>query len=218
MLGGLLLENSLVRSPTRWEGASGARPTYDEITSALRSQVLRLIEHYFERVLSLIAVEFEDVPVLARDFNAQIENTGKLLDLEYPGLLEQADTVLRTGFDSEPPEPPIKALLARKVNERQKRDYAGILFGVREGIPELPDVETPDERHYPKRAAWLKGRLVDLGWSESDPSKWGGPDRKTVQKVLRGEAVSNHSLKKLAESLSQPAKAARVLPSQIPDE
>jgi DNA-binding Xre family transcriptional regulator len=50
---------------------------------------------------------------------------------------------------------------------------------------------------------WLKDRLLERGWSNSDPAEYVGPDRKTVQKILRGEAVRNDVLQKLAGALSQ---------------
>lgn len=56
---------------------------------------------------------------------------------------------------------------------------------------------------FPNRALWLRGQLLDRGWSTSDPSKWGGPDRKTLDKILRGESVGNSVLLKLTEALSK---------------
>jgi hypothetical protein len=55
---------------------------------------------------------------------------------------------------------------------------------------------------FPKRASWLKERLLERGWSNSDPAKYRGPDRKTIEKILRGEAVRNDVLEKLADALS----------------
>lgn len=54
---------------------------------------------------------------------------------------------------------------------------------------------------YPERAAWLLEALAVLGWGDADPYAHGGPDRKTVKKILAGESVSNHVLKKLADAL-----------------
>jgi hypothetical protein len=56
---------------------------------------------------------------------------------------------------------------------------------------------------FPKRVLWLNARLLERGWSTSDPYTHGGPDRKTVEKILRGEAVRNDVLVKLAGALSQ---------------
>jgi hypothetical protein len=58
--------------------------------------------------------------------------------------------------------------------------------------------------------------LLDLGWSDADPSKWGGPDRKTVQRILDGETVGNGVLKKLADALSKPSGSEPVRASDIP--
>ena len=59
------------------------------------------------------------------------------------------------------------------------------------------------EAAFPARASWLKDRLLERGWSNSDPSGHEGPDRKTVQKILRGDAVRNDVLQKLADALSR---------------
>ena len=53
------------------------------------------------------------------------------------------------------------------------------------------------------RSSWLKARLLERGWSNSDPAEFDGPDRKTIQKILRGESVRNDVLQKLADALSQ---------------
>ncbi len=67
-----------------------------------------------------------------------------------------------------------------------------------------------------RRASWLKDRLLERGWSNSDPSKYRGPDRKTIEKILRGEAVRNDVLEKLAEALSR--KDAKVNVLDIPQD
>ena len=66
------------------------------------------------------------------------------------------------------------------------------------------------------RASWLEARLLERGWCPSDPSKWNGPDRKTVEKILRGEPVRNDVLMKLAEALSTQKKHPEVSPLEIP--
>ncbi len=45
--------------------------------------------------------------------------------------------------------------------------------------------------------------MLERGWSTADASKFGGPDRKTIEKILRGEAVRNDVLEKLAVALSK---------------
>jgi hypothetical protein len=67
---------------------------------------------------------------------------------------------------------------------------------------------------FPSRAAWLKERLLERGWSNSDPSEYSGPDRKTIEKILRGEGVRNDVLERLAEALS--AKQSKVSALDIP--
>jgi hypothetical protein len=76
--------------------------------------------------------------------------------------------------------------------------------------------EKNPEPQFSNRAAWLKDRLLERGWSSSDPSKYRGPDRKTIEKILRGEAVRNDVLEKLADSLSR--KHANVSVLDIPQD
>jgi hypothetical protein len=64
---------------------------------------------------------------------------------------------------------------------------------------------------FPHRASWLRERLRERGWSNSDPSKYRGPDRKTIEKILRGEAVRNDIPEKLAQALSAKYSSVRVL-------
>lgn len=64
---------------------------------------------------------------------------------------------------------------------------------------------------FPERALWLHERLLERGWSTSDPYSHRGPDRKTVEKILRGEKVRNDVLEKLAEALSKKHGKVKVL-------
>jgi len=67
-----------------------------------------------------------------------------------------------------------------------------------------------------KRGLWLKERLLERGWSNSDPANYGGPDRKTIERILRSEAVRNDVLEKLAEALSK--RHAKVSVLEIPQD
>lgn len=69
---------------------------------------------------------------------------------------------------------------------------------------------------FPSRASWLRDRLLERGWSNSDPAEYDGPDRKTIQKILRGESVRNDVLQKLADALSQRHGKVNVL--EIPQD
>jgi hypothetical protein len=64
---------------------------------------------------------------------------------------------------------------------------------------------------FPRRASWLKDRLIERGWGNSDPSTYRGPDRKTIEKILRGQAVRNDVIEKLAAALSRKSSDVRVL-------
>jgi hypothetical protein len=67
----------------------------------------------------------------------------------------------------------------------------------------------------PNRASWLKDRMRERGWSNGDLAKFRGPDRKTIERIIRGEPVRNDVLEKLAEALT--SKHAKVSVLDIPE-
>jgi hypothetical protein len=69
---------------------------------------------------------------------------------------------------------------------------------------------------FPRRAAWLKQRLKERGWDHNDPIRFNGPDRKTIQKILRGAKVREEVLEKLANALN--SKTSKVLLLDIPSD
>jgi hypothetical protein len=64
---------------------------------------------------------------------------------------------------------------------------------------------------FPKRAAWLRERLAERAWNRNDPLRFRGPDPKTVDKILRGEAVREDVLEKLATALSKKGGGVNLL-------
>jgi hypothetical protein len=69
---------------------------------------------------------------------------------------------------------------------------------------------------FPKRAEWLKRELYARGWTAEDVRKWGGPDAKTVRKILQGTSVREDVLSRLAEALSSSPKFRPVRTEDIP--
>ena len=67
------------------------------------------------------------------------------------------------------------------------------------------------EPDFPKRAAWLRDRLAERAWNRNDPLRYRGPDPKTVDKILRGEAVREDVLEKLATALSKKGEVVNLL-------
>ena len=58
------------------------------------------------------------------------------------------------------------------------------------------------ERRHPLRAAWLQKQLDEHGWSKYRLAAFGGPDPKSVQKVLDGLAVTEEVFQKVLQGLS----------------
>jgi len=56
---------------------------------------------------------------------------------------------------------------------------------------------------FPGRAIWLADRLQERSWSKHDVSRFGGPDQRTVQKILDGASVRADVLGGLAQALSK---------------
>jgi hypothetical protein len=58
------------------------------------------------------------------------------------------------------------------------------------------------ETQFPERATWLGDRLRERAWSKYDVTRHGGPDQKTVQKILDGKHVREDALDRLVKALS----------------
>src|ERR1017187_10238327 len=69
--------------------------------------------------------------------------------------------------------------------------------------PGKPKRVTRQESSFPNRAIWLQQRLFERAWDHNDPPRHSGPDRKTIDKILRGEPVREDVLEKLAKALSR---------------
>ena len=100
--------------------------------------------------------------------------------------------------------------------EMMKRDLQGPIteWQGKKLLMESENTEQPQS--FPNRAAWLRQRLRERGWTHNDPSRFNGPDRKTVKKMLRGEKVSGSVLEKVAMALS--SKARQVSADDIPSD
>jgi hypothetical protein len=72
--------------------------------------------------------------------------------------------------------------------------------------PNEPETLRKPPPEFPNRVAWLKLELRKRGWSKYDISQQGGPDHKTVQKILDGAAVRPGVLKGLARALTEDKK------------
>lgn len=70
------------------------------------------------------------------------------------------------------------------------------------------------DRPFAKRSVWLEARLQERSWTKNDLARFGGPDRKTTQKILDGKAVREGVLEDVAKGLSK--KLAVVKVTEIP--
>jgi hypothetical protein len=76
---------------------------------------------------------------------------------------------------------------------------------------------------FPNRAKWLKNRLAEREWNKHDLQRYGGPERRTTQKMLDGLPVQEDVLRKVIAGLkSKLTHKSRTLPaveeSSIPND
>ena len=75
-------------------------------------------------------------------------------------------------------------------------------------LPYSPPLQPkrPIASQFQARTAWLKDRLAERAWNRNHPAKHGGPDPKTIDKILAGRDVREDVLEKLATALSKKRK------------
>lgn len=88
--------------------------------------------------------------------------------------------------------------------------------------PSIPPIRTnaPGQlERFPNRANWLSQCLKDRGWDKNSLRVRGGPDRKTIQKILDGEHVSERSIEKTINALNKKSKpGSELLEHHVPSD
>ena len=74
------------------------------------------------------------------------------------------------------------------------------------------------KKTFPNRAAWVRDRLKERDWDWNDPNRFGGPDRKTVQKLLAGKYVQIRALTKLVVALNRKKKGDAIRILDVPND
>jgi hypothetical protein len=80
--------------------------------------------------------------------------------------------------------------------------------GVGAAVPEQMAIAASGRRagpqpEFPKRASWLRASLQERSWNKHDLARQGGPDHKTVQKILDGFPVREDVLGKVVAALAK---------------
>ena len=71
------------------------------------------------------------------------------------------------------------------------------------GSEPKPKSKRTANESFPRRAKWLQDRLKERGWHKNRLADFGGPDRKTAQRVLDGIPVREEVLEKLVTALNK---------------
>jgi hypothetical protein len=83
----------------------------------------------------------------------------------------------------------------------------------------LPLFIVKPKNPFPNRAVWMATRLKERGWDKNSLYPCGGPDRKTVQKILDGRYVRAEIFKRLVDALNHEKKNGVTLTvSDIPSD
>ena len=194
----------------------GLRPHNAGIYEKLAAQTAKRVREFALEILSTFVTfgladdDFSDLDCFRQELDATLHN-----------LVQKAITVAWIAHEASYSES------AREKARSEALPGPTGIVGTAGGEPDITghldptDVvncgDAPDGRAadvgppFPARASWLRDRLLERGWGNSDPSEYDGPDRKTVQKLLRGEAVRNDVLQKLADALSQRHAKVNVL-------
>jgi hypothetical protein len=141
---------------------------------------------------------------------------------------------LLTGPHETIPEALVRSALAEELGiKAEEVTIEQIIHAVARLLPQYPAITvipvsqpegtkppalagSPESAEFPKRASWLKARLKERNWGQSDITRHSGPDRKTIRKILSGEPVREDVLDRLARALS--AKYHSVDITDIPSE
>ena len=77
-----------------------------------------------------------------------------------------------------------------------------------------PPISQPE---FPGRAKWLRDRLRERSWDHNRPHGYGGPDRKTVLRMLGGNRVSEDTLYKIVLALNKKIIGKKIELLDIPN-
>jgi len=96
---------------------------------------------------------------------------------------------------------------------RRIKDESDRINGAQEikDFQELPIEVKADHITFPNRAKWISDRLKEREWDWNHPSRFGGPDRKTVKKILAGNYVQIGAIGKLVTALNRVKKNGKTI-------
>jgi hypothetical protein len=81
-----------------------------------------------------------------------------------------------------------------------------------------PQSDCLSKQRFPRRALWLQERLKERDWDWNEPYRCGGPDRKTVKKILDGKLVRPDMLRKLILALNHKKTGKTLSALDIPSD
>jgi hypothetical protein len=190
------------------------RPILEASFNAYREMGLsdEQLWRFFEAETKFIFQDFPLVPdmfqqILKREFSAKI-GFGRPVpvdDVPEYELLAAADTIREQRQDTG-----LQPAITFPVLEDKLPGEDGNCAR----LPLIENTELPGNganANFRNRTRWLVSRLRERAWDPPDVSRNGGPDKKTIQKMLKGEAVRSDVLEKLAKALSKKGGNVSVL-------
>jgi hypothetical protein len=147
----------------------------------------------------------------------QVRSYLKMLVIEVQTGYIDLDPALMMTFHNQSIQPAILRQIEESEEWKKYEAQLTTIDAVEENCLDSKGRSAPPRSGaYPNRAAWLKVRLGERAWNKNDVRRFGGPDRRTVQRILDGVKVREDGLELLASALSK--KGQKITPSDIPSD
>lgn len=94
--------------------------------------------------------------------------------------------------------------------------FAGRIQAWRARLMSAQPSKADREKTFPRRAEWLRARLLERGWGERELADHAAVAEKTVRRILRGLPVTHKSLSAIVDGLNRHPRGLRVSADMVP--
>ena len=160
--------------------------------------------------ISLLFSDYEDVKSAYVSYIERLE--GKVVN-EAKGMMDRwPSPINRDSFIAR-----LRLVLLSRMHHHKAEALKYVReMGIQAQVAEPPSRTVKYSPAFPNRASWLKIRLHERSWNKHDIARQGGPDRKTVQKILDGQFVREDGLEKLVNALNKKRNVPKVDLTSVP--